>query len=261
MQLHNDLLILRKRERQIGSEILSKLQLMEDGRRYLPLGYSNLFDYLVRGLGYSESSAYQKQSCLRLTIELPEIKQKLGSGALSTSGLSMAFKTFKNKSTNEKRALLKKIENQSSRTIKKILLEEGDEMAPPIQIKKTEYSDKVVLRLEISKEMNQKVERLKALKSHSGNLEQFFENLIDQELKKYSGTNFQPSRSQNPRQISQTLRNHILKIANYKCQFPGCESGHYLQVDHITPVSKGGLAIPGNLQVLCGSHNRWKGRR
>lgn len=65
MHLQNQLLELRKREKQIGSKILEKLQLMEKGRKYISLGYSSLFDYLVRGLGYSESTDHQKQRAYR----------------------------------------------------------------------------------------------------------------------------------------------------------------------------------------------------
>jgi hypothetical protein len=58
------------------------------------------------------------------------------------------------------------------------------------------------------------------------------------ELKKFEGTKFKPTKSSNPRMISKRLRNSVLKTANYKRQFPGCETDHYLQIDHITPVKK-----------------------
>lgn len=74
MKLHSELIELRRREKQITSEILQKLQVMEDERGYLQMDYSSLFDYLVRGLNYSEATAYQRQACVRLTREVPEIK-------------------------------------------------------------------------------------------------------------------------------------------------------------------------------------------
>jgi hypothetical protein len=57
MQIHNELLELRNKEKQITSKISEKLQLMEDSRSYLKIGYNSLFDYLVRGLSYSEATA------------------------------------------------------------------------------------------------------------------------------------------------------------------------------------------------------------
>ena len=45
MKIHKELLSLRKKEKKISTEILEKLQSMEEVRGYLPLGYSSLFDY------------------------------------------------------------------------------------------------------------------------------------------------------------------------------------------------------------------------
>ena len=55
------------------------------------------------------------------------------------------------------------------------------------------------------------------------------------------------------KQIYRRLRNCALKKANYQCQYPGCESTHLLQIDHIIPVRAGGDQSPDNLQVLCSS--------
>ena len=64
---------------------------------------------------------------------------------------------------------------------------------------------------------------------------------------------------------SLTLREFILERDNYTCQFCGNsirrEPNLLLEVDHITPVSKGGASIPGNLQTLCWKCNRSKSNR
>ena len=147
------------------------------------------------------------------------------------------------------------MENKSSREIKKMFLEP----TPTLKIKKTEYVDKVHLRLELTHEQNQRLEKLKALKSHQHNVESLLVNLIEKELKAYKNTEFKVSKSKNPRQISKRLRNDVLKAADYKCQYPGCESKYFLQVDHILPVRNGGDQRRENLQVLCSSHNHHKG--
>ena len=228
---------------------------MEDERAYLKLGYSSLFDYLVRGLSYSEATAYQRQACVRLVKEVPEVKEKIDSGALSVSAITTAFKHIRTEPIEKKKEILRSIENKSSREVKKFFYEPSK----PIQVKKTEYQDRVVLRLELSHELNQKLERLKALKSHVGDLEGLLENLIDKELKAYQNTDFKVSKSQNPRFVSRRLRNHVLEKSKLQCQYPGCVGTHYLQIDHILPVRSGGKALAENLQVLCGAHNRYKG--
>ena len=255
MKIHNELLELRQKEKRITSEILNKLQEMEDSRQYLAMGYNSLFDYLVRGLNYSETTAYQRQACVRLAKEVPEIKQKIDQGSLTLSAVTTAFRHLRRKPVAEKRKVLKIMENKSSREIKKMFLEP----TPTLKIKKTEYVDKVHLRLELTHEQNQRLEKLKALKSHQHNVESLLVNLIEKELKAYKNTEFKVSKSKNPRQISKRLRNDVLKAADYKCQYPGCESKYFLQVDHILPVRNGGDQRRENLQVLCSSHNHHKG--
>ncbi len=219
------------------------------------MGHPSLFDYLVRGLGYSEATAYHRQACVRLSREIPEIKQKIDQGSLTLSAVAAAFKHLRGKPVSEKRKVLKSMEHKSSREVKKMFLDPS----APIKIKKTEYVDKVYVRLELTHAQNEKLNKLKALKSHNHTLESLFVDLIEKELKKFDDTQFKPTKSQNPRQISRRLRNDVLKAANFKCQYPGCGSDHFLQVDHIFPVRRGGDQQRRNLQVLCASHNQRKG--
>lgn len=63
------------------------------------------------------------------------------------------------------------------------------------------------------------------------------------------------------RNITQRLRLAILARDNYHCVKcgRGVEDGVKLHVDHIIPVSKGGLSVPENLQTLCEDCNLGKG--
>ncbi len=273
MKLHNELLELRKKENEVTALILEKLQQMESSKGYLPMGYSSLFDYLVRGLNYSESTAYQRQCCVRLSRELPEIKEKLNNGSLTYSNITTAFKSIRNKNPEEKRKAIATIENKSTREVKKMFLLE----AAPLKVKETHFSNKVVMRLELTHEEHTKFEKLKNLKSHKHNMESLLLQLIENELKNYEmkerdlqthvRSTEQKDRNPSsflhnhthPRYIPRRLRNGVLKKSNYQCEYPGCESTYFLQIDHIIPVRAGGLAEKQNLQVLCSAHNRWKG--
>ena len=63
------------------------------------------------------------------------------------------------------------------------------------------------------------------------------------------------------------LRGWIKDRDRHTCQNPACglsiamEPNLLLEVDHIVPVSKGGLSTPENLQTLCWRCNRTKGAR
>ncbi|MGX4686342.1 HNH endonuclease [Vagococcus sp. JNUCC 83] len=65
--------------------------------------------------------------------------------------------------------------------------------------------------------------------------------------------------------MTNKLRENIKKRDNYTCQM--CSASIYeqdlllLEVDHIIPVSKGGLSTPENLQTLCWKCNRSKSNK
>lgn len=60
--------------------------------------------------------------------------------------------------------------------------------------------------------------------------------------------------------IKPSVRFQILKRDGYRCQMCGAtaKDGATLEIDHITPVSKGGGNDPDNLQVLCRDCNAGK---
>ena len=63
------------------------------------------------------------------------------------------------------------------------------------------------------------------------------------------------------------LRELIKERDEYTCQNPSCglsimeEPNLLLEVDHIIPISRGGLSEPDNLQTLCWRCNRSKGSK
>ena len=79
--------------------------------------------------------------------------------------------------------------------------------------------------------------------------------------------NVEPKRIQ--RVVSNTIRNdtklvQILKeVADYRCQFPGCNSiikkkdgTYYVEVAHVRAVSAAGRSVLGNLVVFCPNHHK-----
>ncbi|MCC9175467.1 HNH endonuclease [Arthrobacter sp. zg-Y179] len=56
--------------------------------------------------------------------------------------------------------------------------------------------------------------------------------------------------------IPDDVKQYVLTRDSGRCQ--GCGSADDIQYDHIIPVSKGGSSNVENLQILCGSCNRFK---
>ncbi|HEX5133136.1 MAG TPA: HNH endonuclease [Candidatus Krumholzibacteria bacterium] len=68
------------------------------------------------------------------------------------------------------------------------------------------------------------------------------------------------------RYIPAHIRDHVVTRDNGRCTFVGpdghrCGSAYVLQVDHITPVARGGASTPDNLRLLCAYHNRLEAER
>lgn len=65
--------------------------------------------------------------------------------------------------------------------------------------------------------------------------------------------------------MTSTLRKQILDRDKYTCQYCGLSSQEepnlLLEIDHIIPISKGGITITDNLQTLCWRCNRKKGSK
>lgn len=260
IHLHENLLNLVRMERRITSKVLDLLQEVEDHKSYLAWGYSNLFEYLVRGLSYSEALAYQRKAALKICQVIHEVKQKLDSGRISLTTLARANKVLNTKSISEKRSLLIELENKPTREVDKILAREMPlEIKTPGPAKRYVNDSTVRITLDFSEGEFANLERLKALKSHQvADLKNLITLLVDKELEKYNRTSMFSSQSANPRQIKISLKNHLLQKANYRCQYPGCDQNHFLQIDHIKSVSQGGGNEASNLQVLCQAHNQFK---
>jgi hypothetical protein len=62
--------------------------------------------------------------------------------------------------------------------------------------------------------------------------------------------------------FDESMREAVRKRDEYRCVVCGLgeKDGVELQVDHITPRSKGGKAVIDNAQTLCGSHNYRKNK-
>ncbi|MFH1754734.1 MAG: hypothetical protein ABIA59_03425, partial [Candidatus Latescibacterota bacterium] len=75
-------------ERQTTLEILCHLIEMDRRSLYLGRGYTSLFEYCTRHLGYSESAAFRRIKTARCIRDFPEVYEMLAGTELNLSTVS-----------------------------------------------------------------------------------------------------------------------------------------------------------------------------
>ena len=116
-------------ERNIIAQVLDALAEIDRRRLYLDRGYGSLFAFCTEFLGYSGSSAQRRISSMRLlkkmpTIEKEEIADKLVTGALNLTHLSLVSQASKELSAPKVKELLNLVENTPTQECEKILAQE-----------------------------------------------------------------------------------------------------------------------------------------
>ena len=84
-QLLSQTKFLVQKERNTHIQVLHHLEEIDSRKLYLELGFSSLFDYTVKELGYSEGAAYRRIKAMKLCRDLPDTENRLQSGKLSLS--------------------------------------------------------------------------------------------------------------------------------------------------------------------------------
>src|ERR1700677_3943555 len=74
-----------KEESKMTQNVLEHLRVIESRRLYAKRGYPSLFEFCIKELGYSESSAQRRISAMRVIKIIPEAKVKLQTGEVSLS--------------------------------------------------------------------------------------------------------------------------------------------------------------------------------
>ena len=92
---------LTKRERECTHEIILHLQELGRRRLYADLGYSSLFDYAVRALGYSPAAAQRRIKASRVIDRVPEAYSCLEKGTLSLAVLEVVSDALTSRNARE----------------------------------------------------------------------------------------------------------------------------------------------------------------
>ncbi len=164
-------------ERRLTRNILDHINEVDQRRLHVELGYSSIFEWLVKDLGYSESAAYRRMQAARLIRAVPGAAVKVESGEL---GLSVLAKVQTMIRAEEKRTcsvisqttkteILAKVESCSAREAEVHLASQFPDSAPSNVQEKVHAIGQDLVRVELTFTSAQfeKLKRIEELLSHT----------------------------------------------------------------------------------------------
>jgi len=198
------------KEKQIGDSILLVLKEIKYRRIYASLGYSSLFEMLVRHFHLSETSSYQRLNALKLMESVPAVAKEIFNGDLSLTNAatlqSFIQRTEKEQnkplSLNEKIELIHEIKNKSTKEAQQILATINPTAVMPRQKEKMITEQITQLQILVDTETLAQLKQVQNLLSHSipdGNYNQILKYMTQEMiviLQKRKGIYMQPKESQ-----------------------------------------------------------------
>lgn len=183
-ELHERALEAATRYRKAEGELIGILQQAEDRRVFLAKGHSSLFLYVVKGLGLSDSVAYNLISVARKAREVPELKAEIAAGAIT---LSNARKIVPVLNRENKAEWLEKARTLSQRRLEKEVVKVRPQEATPEKVSYVTES-RVKLQLGLSEKDILKLRRVQDLfcqaKKRPVSLEEVLVSLTDDFLRR-----------------------------------------------------------------------------
>ena len=174
-QLHQSNLNLAEENRRITLRQLEHLNETESRRLYSKFSCASLHAYCEQELKMDGGTASRYVSAARLLVELPEVKERILEGTTQMTSLSEAGVFFRKEQKNgqaysldEKRELVAKLNEKSTREVARILISESSN--PEIHLKerltpKTESITEIVMHFD--RETIELLERAKEIWSHA----------------------------------------------------------------------------------------------
>jgi hypothetical protein len=263
-------------ERKVAADLLHYLCEVRRRRLFALYGFSSLFMFCVKYLGYTEAQTQRRLEAMKAMMEIPEIEDKIKVGALSLTAVAQAQSYFKSQekenkpvSVEVKREILLTLENKSTRECERELIKlSGEKPLPKERIKLLSGTHTQVTN-NLPNALMEKLERIKSLLSHKNphmtqaelldEMSEIVLNKIDPQRTVSVARIVNPKKSKNLRRVT---KREVKIRGEGKCSYISpitgqkCEATHLLEVDHVIPRALGGEATPENLRLLCKSHNQ-----
>jgi hypothetical protein len=238
-------------ERELSVKVLHHLKEIDRRKLFSDLGFTSLYDYCVRELGYSEGSAHRRISSARLLGELPMIESKIESVSLNMTNVATLVHFFKEeniKGAPEKAKIVSLVEGLSKRECELKLLELSERS---IEIKKE--------AIWVTEDVIHLLREYRNIKGTSESWGELVYEAVCVALGELQKTKFKLVK--NPRSLS--ISHSRLPSASVKRevflrdkQCVKCGSKRSLQFDHKHPFALGGKSTPENIRLLCFNCNQ-----
>ncbi len=291
-QLHEKIKSLAAEERTLTKEIVEYISELDRRKLYLDMACSSLYEYLTTVIAYSEGAAQRRIDAARLMQRVPEISNKIESGALKLSQISKLQKACRSLkkdsgkivSAETQRHILKEIENLGAAKTDLILAKEFGMEVKTTSKQRIQSDESIRIELTFSKQEMALVKRAQELLSNQtgGKLKETIlkmaEKLVQQsqgkkskeftvnaDIEKDSARTMETKTTATVavKSVTPKLRYQIINRDKF-CQFTDhntgrvCGSKLFLEVDHIRPRFAGGDNATTNLRVLCKNHNMYR---
>ncbi len=161
-------------ERKITELVLECIIEIDRRKIYLEKAYPSLFEFLVKEFGYSPSSAMRRIESARLLKEIPEMSEKIKSGAINLSQLAKVQQTIRaiqktshvKIATTQKKEILNKIEFKTQAKTELILAQEFNLPHVHFEKEKVHKDESITLTMTFTKEQMELLEKVQNLISH-----------------------------------------------------------------------------------------------
>ncbi len=258
-------------ERRLTADLLHYLCEVRRRRLFALYGFSSLFMFCVKYLGYTEAQAQRRLEAMKAMMEIPEIEEKIKVGALSLTAVAQAQSYFKSQekenrpiNVEAKKEILQSLENKTTRECERELIKLSGEKPLPKERTRLLSETHTQTTTNLPNALVEKLERIKSLLSHK-NPKMTQAELLD-EMSEIVLNTIDPLRRKSRRTVSvagivSSRKQTIMRDQN-RCSYVSpitgqkCESTYLIEVDHILPKATGGGSTLDNLRVLCKAHNQ-----
>ncbi len=237
-----------KIEKSFTAKILKNLVIIDREKLFSDYGFSSLYHYLIKGLGYSEGEAQVRVSAVKLLRKDDKIISQIESGSLSLSNAAQVNVTLDH--VSKKFELTQQMINDAVKMASGVSTRKAKD-----NLKKTFEPKKARQEILIlNEELLAKLDRVRTCYGEDISNYELLGILLEEKLK----TPAQPLRhrshaAKNSRYIPVSVKHQVHQGKCIKCG-----TRRNLQYDHKLEFALGGDNSPSNILVLCFNCNQRK---